>query len=145
MTIDASGRNLFAVTQSDRRVTDPALKKIAIWTYYQGATRDCGRDEGATTIAYVPEKGWFWYLPLPDDMVSVGIVAERDYLYRDQRDPETIFDREVAAQPWIRERLAPGKRMGEFRVTGDYSYRSRHCACIPTIWVTKNGFPSVWL
>jgi hypothetical protein len=41
------------------------LNKIAVWTYYKGALRDPGIDEGATTVAYVPEKGWFWYIPWP--------------------------------------------------------------------------------
>lgn len=128
MTIDASGRDLFAVSQTDWRVADPALKKIAIWTYYRGAKRDCGIDEGTTTVAYVPEKGWFWFIPLPKDMVSVGIVAERDYLYRGERDPKAIFEREVSGQPWIRERLASGERVSDFQVTGDYSYRAQYCA-----------------
>jgi len=128
ITIDASGRDLFAVSRQGWRVPDTALKKIAVWTYYQGARRDCGRDEGATTIAYLPEKGWFWYIPLPDDMVSVGVVAERDYLYRGERDPDAIFAREVTAQPWIAGRLAGGRKIETCRVTGDYSYRSRYCA-----------------
>jgi flavin-dependent dehydrogenase len=128
MTIDASGRDLFAVNQAGWRMPDTELRKIAVWTYYQGAVRHEGTDEGATTVAFVPDKGWFWYIPLPDDIVSVGIVAERDYLYRGERDPRVIFEREVADQPWVRRRLAPGRRVGEFRVTGDYSYRSRHSA-----------------
>ncbi|MHC4947603.1 MAG: NAD(P)/FAD-dependent oxidoreductase [Planctomycetota bacterium] len=128
MTIDASGRDLFTMSQTDWRVPDPFLRKIAIWTYVRGARRDCGVDAGATTVAYLPDKGWFWFIPLPDDIVSVGVVAERDYLYRGPRDPRAIFEREVAAQPWIRDRLAPGERTEDFRVTGDYSYRSRYCA-----------------
>ncbi len=61
-------------------------------------------------------------------MVSVGIVAVRDYLYRGERDPKAIFERVVVGQPWIRERLATGERVNDFRVTGDYSYRAQHCA-----------------
>ena len=53
-----------------------------MWTYYKGALRDPGVDEGATTVAYVPEKGWFWYIPLAGDVVSVGVVAEKDYLMK---------------------------------------------------------------
>jgi flavin-dependent dehydrogenase len=129
MTIDASGRDLFAVKAHDWRVDDPQLRKVAIWTYYEGASRDGGLDEGATTVAYVPGNGWFWYIPLPDDKVSVGIVAERDYLYREGKgDPDAIFEREAEGQPWVREHLAPGRKIGPCRVTGDYSYRSRHSA-----------------
>lgn len=128
MTIDATGRDGLTQVRHGWRQRDPALNKIAIWTYYQGAQRDPGLDEGATTVAYLPEKGWFWYIPLTNDVVSVGIVAESQYLYRATRDPAEIFEREIENNRWIKEHLAPGKRRDEFRVTGEFSYRARHCA-----------------
>ena len=42
-----------------------------------------GWTPGSTTVAYIPDKGWFWYIPMRDNRVSVGVVADRDYLYRD--------------------------------------------------------------
>jgi flavin-dependent dehydrogenase len=128
ITIDATGRDAFSVTRNGWKVRDPQLNKIAVWTYYKGAQRDAGKDEGATTVAYVPEKGWFWYIPLPDDIISVGIVAEQAYLYNDTRDLEVIFQREVKNNTWIEQHLAVGQQTGPYRVTGEYSYRSRHCA-----------------
>jgi len=128
ITIDASGRDAFAVTRNEWKVRDPVLNKIAVWTYYKGAMRDPGVDGGATTIAYVPEKGWFWYIPLHEDMVSAGVVAEKDYLYNGTRDLATIFHREVDKNAWLKEHLAAGEQFGPYRVTGEYSYRSRHCA-----------------
>ena len=76
LVIDASGRDCFAAHKEKWMMRDPELKKIALWTYYKGAKLDPGLDEGATTVAYLPGKGWFWYIPLSGDMVSVGIVAE---------------------------------------------------------------------
>ena len=128
ITIDATGRDALAVTRNGWKVRDPYLNKIAIWTYYKGAARDAGLDEGATTVAYLPERGWFWYIPLPDNIISVGIVAEKEYLYRDTRDLAEIFAREIEANPWIKEHLAPGEQFGKYWVTGEYSYRSQHCA-----------------
>jgi flavin-dependent dehydrogenase len=128
MTIDASGRDSLAITRNRWRRRDPFLNKIAVWTYYRGAQRDAGVDEGATTIAYVPEKGWFWYIPLAGDVVSVGVVAEKDYLYREHSDPQAIFHSEVAKNQWLTDHLAPGTQFGPYRVTGEYSYRSQHCA-----------------
>jgi flavin-dependent dehydrogenase len=128
MTLDATGRDAFAVTRNGWKVRDPVLNKIAIWTYYKGAMRDPGVDEGATTIAYIPEKGWFWYIPLADNVVSVGVVAEKDYLYKDTRDLAEIFHREVKNNVWIEQHLAVGEQFGPYRVTGEYSYRSRYCA-----------------
>jgi flavin-dependent dehydrogenase len=127
MTIDASGRGALGIKQNDWRKWDPMLNKVAVWTYYHGALRDPGIDEGSTTVAYVPDRGWFWYIPLPDDMVSVGVVAERDYLFDQGNDLATIFAREVQKNTWIRDHLAAGEPTGEYRVTKEFSYRSQHC------------------
>ena len=128
ITIDASGRDALAISRNRWKVRDPELNKIAIWTYYKGAIRDPGIDEGATTVAYVPDKGWFWYIPLPNDTVSVGIVAEKDYLYTDTRDLGEIFEQEVKKNVWIDAHLATGERSDKYWVTGEFSYRSEFCA-----------------
>jgi flavin-dependent dehydrogenase len=83
ITLDASGKESFASVRLGWRERDPFLNKVAVWTYYKGSQRGTGDDEGATTIAFVPEKGWFWHIPQHNDMVSVGIVAEGKYLTRD--------------------------------------------------------------
>ncbi len=127
MTLDASGRDALAVARNGWRVPDPQLKKIAIWTYYRGALRDPGLDAGATTVAYLPDKGWFWYIPLSDDVVSVGVVAEREYLFDEGRDLATVFQREAQKNPWVSEHLAPGQQFGRYWTTSEYSYRSRYC------------------
>ena len=128
VTVDATGRDSLTMLRNGWRVRDPELNKIAVWTYYKGAMRDPGRDEGATTVAAIPDRGWFWYIPLPEDMVSVGVVAEAAYLYRDTRDLEQIFLREAEENSWIKEHLAPGERTEPVRVTAEFSYRSRYCA-----------------
>jgi len=128
VTIDASGRSAFSAGRRRWRIPDEELKKIAIWTYYRGAGRDEGLDEGATTVAYVEGKNWFWYIPLADDLVSVGIVGDREYLYRDTRDSEEIFQREIKKNAWIRDHLKPGHPVDSYRVTSDFSYRSEYCA-----------------
>ena len=129
IVIDASGRDCFAAHKENWMVRDPELKKIALWTYYKAAKRDPGLDEGATTVAYLPDKGWFWYIPLSGDMVSVGIVAERDYLFNGStKDHDEIFQREVQNNQWIKEHLAEAEQTGEYRITGEYSYRNRYCA-----------------
>ena len=128
ITIDASGRDCVCSAKEGWRVRDPELNKISIWTYYRGAKRDPGLDAGATTIAYIADKGWFWYIPMSDDIVSVGVVAERNYLYSETRDHKSIFEREINNNPWIKDHLNGGDQTGLYYVTGEYSYRSRYCA-----------------
>src|SRR5688500_8757588 len=129
MTVDCSGKESFAAVRNQWRVRDPKLNKVAVWTYYKGAKRDDGIDAGATTVAFVPEKGWFWYIPLHNDVVSVGVVAEGKYLSRDGvKDTAEMFKREVTQNKWIEEYLAPGQQFGEYFITGEYSYHSKYCA-----------------
>ena len=128
MVVDASGRNTFAQNKRKWKKRDPKLNKIALWTYYKGALRDPGLDAGSTTVAYLPGKGWFWYIPLKDDIVSVGIVGERDYLYREGNDLSKIFAREIQNNQWIKEHLSVATQYGKYWATGEYSYRSEFCA-----------------
>jgi flavin-dependent dehydrogenase len=128
MIIDATGRNGLSTKKFSWSVPDSLLQKVAIWNYFRGAKRDSGIDEGATTIAYLPEKGWFWYIPLQNDIVSVGIVADKNYLYDVTRDPEAIFQREITNNKWIEDHLAGSSSTDTYRITGDYSYRSKYCA-----------------
>ena len=128
VTVDASGRDALFQSKRRWRKRDPILNKIAIWTLFKGAKRDPGLDEGATTVAYLDDRGWFWNIPMKDDIVSSGIVAERDYLYKDTRDPAAIFKREIENNVWIKDHLSCGEQFGEYWVTGEYSYRSEHCA-----------------
>ncbi|HEX4119719.1 MAG TPA: NAD(P)/FAD-dependent oxidoreductase [Verrucomicrobiae bacterium] len=130
ITLDASGKEAFCAVRNGWRVKDPELNKIAVWTYYKGAHRDEGIDAGATTVAYVPEKGWFWYIPQHNDMISVGVVAEGKYLTREGiKNPEAIFLREIEQNQWIKQHLACGKQQGQFFLTSEYSHHAKHCGC----------------
>ena len=128
ITVDATGRDALVQSKNRWRKRDPKLNKIALWTYYKGGMRDEGLDAGATTVAYLPGKGWFWYIPLRGDIVSVGIVGEREYLFRDGREPGDIFAREIGENVWIKRHLEDAEQFGEYWVTGEYSYRSEYCA-----------------
>src|SRR4029078_973851 len=50
VVVDASRQNALLQNRFRLRVWDPLLNKGAIWTYFQGAYRDQGRDEGATMV-----------------------------------------------------------------------------------------------
>jgi flavin-dependent dehydrogenase len=84
LTIDATGKEAFASNRLGWRLPDPKLNKVAVWTYYQGAVRQSGIDEGTTTVAAIPEKGWFWHIPQHDDRISVGEHAAQHGLYASQ-------------------------------------------------------------
>jgi flavin-dependent dehydrogenase len=129
VVVDASGQSALIAGKLKLRKADPLLKKASVWTYYEGARRDPGIDEGATIVLRTKAKqGWFWYIPLPKDQVSVGVVSSASRLLGSQRQAEEIFKAEVVNCPAVQDRLAPGRRVGPFYVTRDFSYRSSRCA-----------------
>jgi flavin-dependent dehydrogenase len=140
ITLDCSGKEAFASVRQGWRMPDPRLNKVAVWTYYRGSLREPGLDEGATTVAYVPEKGWFWHIPQHNDMVSVGVVAEGKYLTRGGvRDPKDIFHREVEENQWIKQHLSVGEQVGKYSLISEYSRHSRYCAA-PGLLLVGDAF-----
>jgi flavin-dependent dehydrogenase len=129
VVVDASGQAALLQNRFKLRIWDPILNKGAIWTYFEGAYRDTGRDEGATMVVQTPtRKGWFWYIPQHDDIVSVGVVAPFDELFKGRGPHEQTFNEEVDACPGVKERVAKAKRVTGYFATRDYSYRSKEVA-----------------
>src|SRR4051794_12142364 len=131
VVVDASGQSSMIMDRLGLREWDPVLKKAALWTYWKGAYRDTGRDEGATLVIQTEgKKGWFWYIPLHDDVVSVGVVADYTYLFQDRpnKDMETIYFEEVAKAPGLQPRIKNARRCDIFRAQKEYTYRAKKVA-----------------
>jgi flavin-dependent dehydrogenase len=127
--VDASGQSTLLQNRLKLRQWDPVLNKGAIWTYWEGAYRDTGRDEGATLVIQTPnKKGWWWYIPQHDNTVSVGIVAPFDYLFKGRGSHQQVYEEEAATCPAIQQRLREARRATGYFATKDYSYRSRQVA-----------------
>ena len=130
VVVDASGQAALLQNRFKLRLWDPVLNKGAIWTYWEGAYRDTGRDEGATMVLQTSDRqGWFWYIPLHDNIVSVGVVAPFDYLFKNRGGGhEKTYEEEVARCPAVRQRVEGARRVTGYFVTRDYSYRSKQVA-----------------
>ena len=129
VVVDASGQASMLLHRFKLRLWDPVLNKGAIWSYFEGAYRDTGRDEGATIVIQTPDRqGWFWYIPQHDNTVSVGVVAPFDSLFKGRDSHEKTFNEEVERTPGVKRRLEGATRATGYFVTRDYSYRSKQAA-----------------
>ncbi|MCA9081992.1 MAG: FAD-dependent oxidoreductase, partial [Planctomycetaceae bacterium] len=127
VVVDATGTSTFLVNRLGLKKSDPVLQKGTIWSYFKGALRDPGKDEGATIILQTEGKrSWFWYIPLRDDIVSVGCTGAMNYMFPKGggSSPEATFQRELERCPALQKRLANATRCMDFYTTKDYSYRS---------------------
>jgi flavin-dependent dehydrogenase len=131
VVVDASGQSSLIIDRLNLREWDEQLKKAAVWTYWKGAYRDEGKNGGATLVMSTEKrKGWFWYIPLHDDILSVGVVADHNHLFNADRpkDLEKLYFEEVDRCPGLQPRLANATRCDVFRAQKEYSYRAKQAA-----------------
>jgi flavin-dependent dehydrogenase len=130
VTVDATGQSAFLARQLGLLETEPRLRNASLFTHFAGAVRDTGIDEGATLICHTTNRrSWFWFIPQPENRVSVGVVGPLDYLIRGrQGDPETVFAEELARCPALAPRLEPARQVMPIKVIRDFSYKSSRIA-----------------
>jgi flavin-dependent dehydrogenase len=130
VVIDATGVNALLSKQLGIRDGEPGLKNAAIYAYWKGAKRDAGRNAGATLVINTPDKqGWFWSIPLEDDITSIGVVGKPQFLITGRGDdPMAILEEEIARTPGIRRRVEGAERVSHAYVTSDFTYRANRIA-----------------
>jgi len=130
VVVDASGQTALVARKLGLKNRDPRLSHTSFFTRYRGARRGSGIDEGATLILQTSHpKTWFWYIPLPDDGVSVGVVGPVDHLLKQRSgDPQQVYDEEVETCPALVERIRDAEQVMDIKVMRDFSYISHRIA-----------------
>lgn len=127
--IDASGQQTILANKLGLRRVNPDLKKAAIWRHYRGAERDESGGGVKTIILHTSDKNaWFWYIPQADDLVSVGCVADNDYLLKGRGKPEQTFEEELAKCEGVLQRVAGAEPLDDLRVAKEFSYMTDQSA-----------------
>ena len=109
VVVDATGQTAMLSNKFGWRVRDPKLKKAVLYSYFKGAHREPDLNGGATLVLRTPKgsNGWFWYIPLENDITSVGVVADPEYLLKDRgQDLAKIFYEEIEKCEACRGRVA---------------------------------------
>ena len=115
VVVDASGQSALISRRLKIVSTEPTLRKAS---------------EGATVIYQTEGKdSWFWFIPLPDDRVSIGVVGDIDHLIQNRdADATAIFYEELDKCAPLKARLDDAEEAFAMKVTKDFSYRSKHVA-----------------
>lgn len=133
VVVDASGQQALIANRLGLKEFYPDLKKAAIWGYFDGAMRAGGNNPEVTCILHTESKeAWFWYIPLHDGTVSVGLVGDNDFLLKRGGSPQQTFEAEMKNCPGVRRRLQDASQVGRFNIAKEFSYR--------TTQLTGNGW-----
>ncbi|MFI6849648.1 tryptophan 7-halogenase [Kitasatospora sp. NBC_00085] len=125
--IDGSG-NLSALHRSvsGTREYSEFFQNVAIYGYFEGGERLPAPNSGNIfSVAF--DEGWFWYIPLRDDLTSVGAVVAKEFASKVQGDPENVLAHFIDRCPEVKRMLGDTPRItegpyGKVRVRKDYSY-----------------------
>lgn len=129
VVVDATGQQALLGTKLGLRKINPRLRKAAIWGHFRGAHRDEQGGGVKTVIMHTEEKeSWFWYIPQADDIVSVGVVGDRDYLLKRGGMPEQVFAEELEKCPTLQDWLHGSTRVAELHVAKEFSYSTDRAA-----------------
>jgi flavin-dependent dehydrogenase len=121
--VDASGRDTFLARKMGAKRKDPKHQSAAIFGHFRGVERRAGQDAGNISV-YWFEHGWFWMIPLRDDVMSVGAVCWPQYLKTREGSTEEFLWQTIERCPLVRERMQSAILVERVRATGNYSYCS---------------------
>ena len=121
--IDASGRNSVIGNKFKLKKSYQHLQKLSLFAHYEGLEREEGID-GTLTRMVRTLQSWFWIIPLENDRTSIGIVLEAADFKSSGLSAEEFFERAIAEQPLVRNRIGAGRRVSQVYTAADFSYRS---------------------
>ena len=122
--VDASGRDTFLANRFQIKHRNPKHNSSAIYGHFSGAIRHEGQAEGNISIFWF-EHGWFWFIPMMNDVTSIGMVTWPYFMKtRGQRSIEQFLRGGIAMCEPLAERLKMATLVNEVEATGNFSYVS---------------------
>ena len=122
--VDASGRDTFLANRFGCKERNREHNSAAIFGHFAGATRLTGKREGDISIFWF-DHGWFWFIPLPGGVTSIGAVCWPYYMKTRKTEPRQFLLDTIALCPQLAERLRGATLVSPVTATGNYSYTSR--------------------
>jgi FADH2-dependent halogenase len=123
--LDASGHGAVLGSRVGENADIASLKKVAFFAHYRGVPRPEGLNAGNTVIV-VLQNAWFWMIPVDHELMSVGLVVDRDHVRQCGLEPEELLNRTIAATPWVAERMRDAERTTQIYARRDFSYRMKN-------------------
>jgi flavin-dependent dehydrogenase len=125
--VDASGRDTLLLRHLGLKRVDKRNNTAAVFGHFRNVPRRNGSAEGMITM-HLFQHGWFWMIPLSDDVMSVGLVGTRSFFRTRTEDLESFFARAIAASPSIAGRMMTAEPISPLVAIANYSYDARRFA-----------------
>lgn len=125
---DCSGRNSLIARNTQMRVPHPTIKTSAIYGHFRNVAREPGIRQGDVQTYFI-ENGWFWFIPLPNNQTSFGVVMnEPGTLDWSKQNPEKILLNYINRYEFLRERFEQAEQTQKVRILKHLPYYSSRSA-----------------
>jgi flavin-dependent dehydrogenase len=132
LLLDCSGQNTWLANHGN--VTGPKYlgnydRQMAVFSQVVGGIRDTGGPERSdqpdnTLIFYKKKYHWAWWIPIDDEIVSVGVVSPAKYFLDQKESKHDFLVRELRElHPELSRRLPEINLVEEVRAIKNYSYQ----------------------
>jgi len=123
--VDASGRDGLLARKFSTRTPNKHHQSAAVFSHYENVPRHDGDRAGNVSI-YWFDHGWMWFIPLPDDQMSVGAVCNTDYFKSRSVPLEQFLDDTIQRSNVAAARMKAARRIEPVRAASNYSYSAEH-------------------
>jgi len=134
IVVDATGRSTLIARKLGWHKRDPKLSKVAYFSHFKGAhsrytkeVKDALSDQSLVedntymTDIHTIDAGWIWYIPIHEDIVSIGAVVDIKHDFGTQ-DPQIRFERAIASCHRISEWMKSSTQVLDMQVISNISY-----------------------
>ncbi|WP_445368958.1 NAD(P)/FAD-dependent oxidoreductase [Methylomonas sp. BW4-1] len=131
VVIDASGRESLIARKLNWRRPLPELNKIAHFAHFKGGFRRDPHgfinfgdviDGSVTTDIHTIDGGWIWYIPLRDDIVSVGAVLDTRFAKNLGDSPQQRFEAAIQSCECVQEWLVDAEQAMDIKTISSIGY-----------------------
>ncbi len=122
--LDASGRDTFLAGRLKVKTSNKYNNTAACYAHFRNVERREGELDGYISI-HLAEDGWFWLIPLPGNVMSVGFVGNQSAWKGRQGSAQDLFLQRIASSPTVAARMRNAEIASEIYATANYSYRAR--------------------
>ena len=140
MVADCSGRHALISRSLKLLQADKRIQTSSVFCHYKHVKRDPGSAQGYFN-GYFFENGWMWFIPLKNDVMSVGVVVNRpgtDWWGR--KKPEEILHTYINRYRFLRDRFEHAEQYSKARILRGLPYRSSKCVGDGWILVGDSNF-----
>jgi flavin-dependent dehydrogenase len=123
--LDASGRDTFMANQLHKKKTDKRNNTAAVYGHFRHVKCRTEGDMVGCISIHLTKDGWFWVIPLRDEISSVGFVGT-PAAFKARRGglQDFLLDR-IGQSRTLSERMQKAELASDVMTAGNYSYRAR--------------------